>query len=444
MKRFARCLLLFVALFAGLGVMAQGNKEWREMHKVKKSETIYGIARDYGLTVDELIKANPDMGVPGYTLRKGDYIFIPYPSSPSSQSAPKAKTAAADAVKVGVLLPLHNVDGDGRRMVEYYRGMLLACEDLKKEGLSIDIQAWNVPFDADIYRTLVKDGLDKRDIIFGPLYSKQVKPLSFFTKDNGIKLVIPFSITGDDVDSNPGIFQVYQSPEDFYGRVADHFAYRFKDYNVVVIDCNDKTSDKGVFTFPLRKKLAAKGVACNVTNINSSQDVFAAAFSAVKPNMVVLNTARSPELNAVLALLDELTGKHPLLKVSLFGYTEWLMYVKYNLDRFCKYDTYIPTTFYYNEYSSRVHAFEQRYRAAFHSEMMDYLPRFALTGYDHAMFFLRGMKAQGKRFTGELEDKRALQTPLHFARTKSGGGLHNQALQFVHYNTDKSISIINF
>ena len=442
MKRLARCLLVVAALTFSIVAAAQGGKKWREMHKVEKSETIYGIARDYGLTVDELVKANPDMGVPGYTLKKGDYIFIPYPSA--TASAPAKASVTAGALKVGVLLPLHNVDGDGRRMVEYYRGMLLACEDLKKEGYNIDIQAWNVPIDADIYRTLVKDGLDRRDIIFGPLYSKQVKPLSFFAKDNGIKLVIPFSITGDDVDSNPNIFQVYQSPEDFYDRVADHFAYRFKDYNVVVIDCNDKTSDKGVFTFPLRKKLAAKGVACNVTNLNSSHTGFAAAISAVKPNMVVLNTARSPELNAVLALLDELTGSHPSLKVSLFGYTEWFMYVKHNLDRFCKYDTYVPTNFYYNEYSSRVRAFETRYRAAFHCGMMDYLPRFALTGYDQAMFFLRGLHAQGKKFTGESEDKRALQTPLHFARTKSGGGWRNQALQFVHYNPDKSISIINF
>ena len=120
------------------------------------------------------------------------------------------------------------------------------------------------------------------------------------------------------------------------------------------------------------------------------------------------------------------------------------MYVKYNLDRFCKYDTYIPANFYYNEYSSRVRALESRYRAAFNSPMMDYLPRFALTGYDQGMFFLRGLHAQGKNFTGEAEDKRALQTPLHFARAKAGGGYRNQALQFVHYNPDKSISIISF
>jgi len=259
MRHFARYLFLLATLLVCLGGMAQ-NKTWREMHKVKKSETVYGIARQYGVTVDELMKANPDMSVPGYVLKKGDYIFIPYPSGSKAPAAAKPKAVAGNdgALRVGVVLPLHNVDGDGRRMVEYYRGLLMACEDLKKEGLSIAVSAWNVPIDADIYQTLVKDGIDKCDIIFGPLYSKQVKPLSFFVKDNGIKLVIPFSITGGDVDTNPNIFQVYQSPEDFYGRVADHFAYRFKDYNVVVIDCNDKTSDKGVH-FPLAQEAGRQG-----------------------------------------------------------------------------------------------------------------------------------------------------------------------------------------
>ncbi len=447
MRHLSKYILTAVfAMAVSLNVMAQTNKNWREMHKVKSKETLYGIAREYGLTVQELVKANPEMSSPDYKLKKGDYIFIPYPEGTASTAAPANAKAdvQAGALRVGVVLPLHNVDGDGRRMIEYYRGLLMACEDLKKEGMSIAVNAWNVPIDADIYRTLVKDDMAKCDIVFGPLYSKQVKPLSFFVKDNDIRLVIPFSITGNDVDSNPNIFQVYQSPEDFYSRVIDHFAYRFKDYNIVVIDCNDKTSDKGIFTFPLRKKLEQKGIPCNVTNINSGSAGFARAFSAVKPNMVVLNTARSPELNTVIDMLDALTGEHPELKVSLFGYTEWLMYAKYNMGKFCKYDTYVPSTFYYNSYSSKVKAFEARYRKAFKSEMMDYLPRFALTGYDHAMFFLRGMHAKGKKFTGAETDANALQTPLTFTRAASTGGYRNNSLLFVHYNRDNSISIINF
>ncbi|HIW45055.1 MAG TPA: ABC transporter substrate-binding protein [Candidatus Prevotella stercoripullorum] len=449
MKHFSRYILLLCALLLVCTEGAAQDGKWREMHKVKAKETLYGIAREYGLTVDELVKANPEMGAPDYKLKKGDYIFIPYAKGDAAGKATQgdgvrpAQTVPAGALRVGVLLPLHNVDGDGRRMAEYYRGLLMACEDLKRDGRSISVSAWNVPVDADIYRTLVKDGVSRCDIIFGPLYSKQVGPLSFFSKDNGIKLVIPFSITGDDVDKNPNIFQVYQSPETFYGRAADHFAYRFKDYNVVVVDCNDKTSDKGVFTFDLRKKLSRKGVACNVTNISSGSGSFARAFSAVKPNIVVLNTARSPELGTVLDMLDALTGTHPELKVSLFGYTEWLMYASHYLDRFCRYDTYIPTNFYYNAYSAKTAAFERRYMSEFKSGMMDYLPRFAMTGYDHGMFFIGGMLKQGKAFDGSAEDKNALQTPLRFAKTR-GGGYRNESLMFVHYNRDKSISIIKF
>lgn len=449
MKHFSRYILLFCALFLVCMQGAAQDGKWREMHKVESKETIYGIAREYGLTVDELVKANPDMAVPGYKLKKGDYIFIPYSKAEASGKAvqaagkPASVAAPAGALKVGVLLPLHNVDGDGRRMVEYYRGLLMACEDLKRQGHSVAVSAWNVPSDADIYRTLVKDGVSRCDIIFGPLYSKQAGPLSFFSKDNGIRLVIPFSITGDDVDKNPNIFQVYQSPETFYGMAADHFAYRFKDYNVVVIDCNDKTSDKGVFTSNLRKRLGQKGVSCNITNISSGSGPFAMAFSAVKPNIIVLNTARSPELGTVLEMLDVLKGTHPELKISLFGYTEWLMYASHYLDRFCQYDTYIPTNFYYNSYSARVSAFERRYQSEFGCDMMDYLPRFAMTGYDHGMFFIGGMLKQGKAFNGSVEYKDALQTPLRFAKVR-GGGYRNEMLMFVHYNRDKSISIIKF
>lgn len=447
MIHFSRYIITatMAVVFCGVG-MAQDNKNWREMHKVKSKETLYGIAREYGLTVQDLVKANPEMSSPDYKLKKGDYIFIPYPEGTAASKATNVTKAEvpAGALRVGVVLPLHNVDGDGRRMLEYYRGLLMACEDLKKEGMSIAVNAWNVPIDADIYRTLVKDDMAKCDVIFGPLYSKQVKPLSFFVKDNNIKLVIPFSITGNDVDTNPNIFQVYQDPETFFGDVINQFAYRFKDYNIVVIDCNDKTSDKGVFTFSLRKRLEEKGIACNVTNINSGSAGFARAFSAIKPNMVVLNTGRSPELNTVIDMLDALTGEHPELKVSLFGYTEWLMYAKYNMGKFCKYDTYVPSTFYYNSYSTKVKNFEARYRRTFKSDMMDYLPRFALTGYDHGMFFLRGLRAKGKNFTGADEDPNALQTPLSFKRSGTGGGYRNNSLLFVHYNRDNSISIINF
>lgn len=337
---------------------------------------------------------------------------------------------AQKALNVGIMLPLHNADGDGRRMVEYYRGMLLAVEKLKQEGQNINIHAWNVPITDDIRTTLLKEGASDCNVIFGPLYSKQVADLGNFCKAYGIKMVIPFSISGNDVDKNKMIYQVYQSQDDIYTSTIQHVVEQFADYNPVIIDCNDTTSRKGQFTFALRKVLEKKKIAYGITNLNSSAEMFARAFSLTKPNLVILNTGRSPELTAALNKLDNLLEDNKNVQVSLFGYTEWLMYAKYNKARFAKYNTYIPTTFYYNEASATTQALAERYKEMFHENMSYALPHFAITGYDHAMYFL------GNR-------RQWLQTPLKFVQS-GNGGQRNKAFMFIHYKTNGGIEALNF
>lgn len=444
---FRFSMLLVLLLFAAVAEAQQ--QIYREMHKVKKGETLFGIARRYEITVDQLIKANPDMNAVGYELKKGDYIFIPYPDG--QKPTAKQKTAVAQkakddkTVRVGIMLPLHNVDGDGRRMIEYYRGFLMGCDELKKAGQNVEVMAWNVPIDANISQTLAKEGADRCDVIFGPLYSAQVAPLAAFAKQHGIKMVIPFSITGNEVEKNPNVFQVYQSPQFFAQQTVKNFIDRFQGAHVVVVDCNDAKSDKGVFTSALRMALTEKGMTCSITNLTNSAEYFSKAFSKQKPNVVVLNTGRSPELNAVIAKLDQLKTDQPEVKISLFGYTDWLMYAKYNLDKFCKYDTYIPTHFYYNPLSASTQAFEREYRQKFDQSLMDYQPRFAITGHDHALFFIKGLSKKGKQFLGTEADGNVLQTRLHFKKAGSQtAGMQNVALSFVHYNTNRSISIINY
>jgi hypothetical protein len=278
------------------------------------------------------------------------------------------------AIRVGVMLPLHDNDGDGRRMVEYYRGLLMACDSLKKEGVSLDIHAWNVSADADIRLNLIDNAAQQCDVIFGPLYSSQVKALSEFATKYNIKVVIPFSIISPEVYTNRNLFQIYQSSNDLNETTVSKFLDRFPAYHPVFIDCNDTTSKKGLFTFALRRQLEARGIAYSLTNLKSGEEQFAKAFSRTKPNVVILNTGRSPELNVAFAKLNGMLVKYPGTLVSLFGYTEWLMYTQYNLDNFYKFDTYIPSTFYYNPLSAKTKRIEQKYRWNFHSDMMQSLP----------------------------------------------------------------------
>ena len=447
MRQKMRYFIMILGLMLSLGIFAQTTK-WRDIYTVKKKDTVFGIANKYGLTLPELMDANPEMKKEGYMLQKGATLFIPFEKTTAPKTAPTQRATVAkkaNTVNVGVMLPLHDIDGDGKRMVEYYRGILMACEQLKQQGISTNIHAWNVPIDADIRTTLVQEGADACDLIFGPLYTKQVAPLADFCKSYGIKMVIPFSINGDNVERTKEIFQVYQAPETLNDATIKAFLNRFKNVHPIFVDCNDTTSRKGNFTFGLRKELEKRKIAYNITNVNSSLDYFAKAFVPSKQNVVVLNTGRSPQLTQVLNKLDEFSAKYPGAVVSLFGYTEWLMYAKYNLDRFYKYDTYIPSTFYYNANSAKVIDLERRYNTWFHQPMQVAMPRFAITGYDHAMFFIQGVNKYGKDFTGDKSqvNYQPVQTPLHFEKTKKGG-YRNQVLQLIHYTFNRQIEAVTY
>ena len=447
MRQKMRYFIMILGLMLSLGIFAQTTK-WRDIYTVKKKDTVFGIANKYGLTLPELMDANPEMKKEGYMLQKGATLFIPFEKTTAKKTATTQRTTVAkkaNTVNVGVMLPLHDVDGDGKRMVEYYRGILMACEQLKQQGISTNIHAWNVPIDADIRTTLVQEGANSCDLIFGPLYTKQVAPLADFCKNYGIKMVIPFSINGDNVERTKEIFQVYQAPESLNDATIKAFLNRFKNVHPIFVDCNDTTSRKGNFTFGLRKELEKRKIAYNITNVNSSLDYFAKAFVPSKQNVVVLNTGRSPQLTQVLNKLDEFSAKYPGAVVSLFGYTEWLMYAKYNLDRFYKYDTYIPSTFYYNANSAKVIDLERRYNTWFHQPMQVAMPRFAITGYDHAMFFIQGVNKYGKNFTGDKSqvNYQPVQTPLHFEKTKKGG-YRNQVLQLIHYTLNRQIEAVKY
>ena len=464
MTRLLRYFLLSTLLaFTVSSVSAQQSSAIRGQHKVKKKETIFGISREYGLTIEELIKANPEMNTPGYELKKGMILNIPY-SKAEMEAAEAAKAAqaaqarkaeevaraAADDVRsreirLGIMLPLHNINGDGRRMTEYYRGVLMACDSLKKQGLSIDVHAWNTAEDGNIYKVLEDPAAAKCDLIIGPLYSKQMDALSAFVTKHDIRLVIPFSINAPQLTMNRNIFQVYQSPTEQNEVIIARFIERFKNYHTVVVDCNDSTSKKGIFTFGLRRQMEQRGMDAVVTNLKSTEANFSKAFSRTKPNMVILNTGRSQELGVAFSKINGLKANEPELDITMFGYTDWLLYTRTHLENFYKYNTYIPSVFYYNPLSSGTQRFERKYRQNFRSDMQNALPRFAITGFDHAFFFLKGLHKYGKSFNGAdgMFGYPPVQTPLKFERY-GNGGLRNRTMMFIHYQPEHTVETIKF
>lgn len=460
MKHYFKYLVLIFVLTFTVHVSAQ-TTIWRDIHKVKKKETIFGIAKDYGVSIQDLLDANPEMKREGYELKKGEWIFVPYAkegdrksesqpatSKPTTASVnrnaakPASSTPVSSAIRVGVMLPLHNLDGDGKRMVEYYRGILLALNQLKTEGITTDVHAWNVPKEADIRTTLLEENASKLDIVFGPLYSNQVKPLADFCQKNGIKMVIPFSIDAKDVIANPNVYQVYQDENRLNQKAIASFFERFqKTHHPVFINCNDPESQVGAFTSGLRKQLELSNIRYDLTSLNSSQADFVKHFSSKQPNVVVVNSEKSPQLNKVFAKLDSLKQTNPGIAISIYGYNQWFMYQDYNLANYFKYGVYIPSTYYYNKVADKTEKLEKLYLDTYGETMSKtYIPRFAITGYDQAQFFIRGLKGKGKGFKGTASEIKysPLQARFNFEQIGQGMRINNH-FQLIHFKADQTM-----
>jgi hypothetical protein len=458
MKRTLRYFLLMMVLILGTSIVsAQQPAIIREQHQVKKKETVFGISRAYGLTIEELINANPEMKMPGYELHKGDYIKIPYPSNhpvaatvnQQPQMPTKPVVVERDMrqreIRVGVMLPLHNDNGDGKRMVEYYRGVLMACDSLRVNGISTDVRAWNLAENADVQQVLNDPKAADCDLIIGPYYTKQLKSLGDFVMSRNIKLFVPFTTYSQEIYNNYNLFQAQQNQNQLNEAYVQRFYERFKDCHPVLIDCNDSTSTKGSFTTALRRKLEQNGIQYSITNLRFSEAMFKKAFSMSQRNVVILNTSRSQELNVAFAKLNGLVMNMPGMLVSMFGYTEWLMYNRQHLDNFYKFDVFVPSTYYMNPFSSRSDRIKLKYRWNFHQDMQHYSQRYAVAGFDHAFFMLKGLHMYGDHFTGAagMVGYTPLQNPLRFERI-GNGGLQNRAVMFVHYTPENKVETINY
>lgn len=454
MNYILKAVLVLLVLSVSPNLWAQSTK-WRDIHKVKRHETIFGIARSYDLTIEELLDANPEMKEKGYELKKGSEIFIPYSKTsttqptPAKPSKPTTTAKGIDVVKVGIMLPFLDNSTEGKRMIEYYRGVRAALDSLGHMGIKTQVNLWNLNKDSVVTNVLKHNPqIANQDVIFGPLYTNQVHPLADFCHKHGARLVIPFSTTATDVNSNPNIFQIYQDEDELSARSRGAFVERFShSHRPIFINCNNPSDGKYTFTRSLREYLGSKNIQAEITDINTPLREFAKHFSQTQPNVVILNSAAYKPLERVFEKLDSLKNIDPSLIISTYGYNEWFIYQPYLEKDYFKYNVHIPTTFYYSRKSARTEAFEKLFEKDYGQKMNpDGLPRMGIMGFDHTMYFVLGLSHYGEKYVGNEQQNseyKPLQTRLEFKKLKDGG-YQNNNFQVIRFKTDGSVDSLTY
>ena len=434
----------------------------RDMHKIKRKETVFSISREYGISEAELIAANPELKGEN-KIKKGSLLCIPYPSAQTSPSTqPKdiptdselfrenrKETERFSTIKAAIILPfLEGVSkGEAARMVEYYEGFLMAVDSLKRTGTSIDLYTYNSgPETASLNSILGKNEMKNMDIIFGPLYQQHISPLSDFAKKNDIRLVIPFTSKDNAVFRNPAVYQINTPQSYLDSEVYDHFVRQFPHANVIFLEANQQTKDKIDFIKGLKEELKNRSIPMKTLKEDATVESLKAVLRADRENVFIPTSDSNLTLIKILPQLTLLVRDQPESRIHLFGYPKWQTYTKDHLDAFFELDTYFYSSFYTNNLLPAAINFTKNYRRWYGKDMDERYPKYGMLGFDTSYFFLKGLSRYGSEFEKNMQELNLtpIQTGFKFQRVNNWGGFINKKVFFVRFTKNYELIKLDF
>lgn len=409
-------------------------------YKVQSKETLYGISKKFDVTIEDIMSANPDLKG---GLKEGMVIAIPAKGNSQSATSEDNNYTYNDrnankvsTIKVGVLLPfLDKAENRNQRFIEYYEGFLIAIEDMKKRGYSLELYTFDIGAGGDTKK--LKSLLETSDIaalhmIIGGVTSEQISILSDYTEAKDMKYVIPFpSKTESAAHSNA--FQVCLSHSDLYPRISERFSQKYQSDNIIFV--SDKaTDDRSDLVEIMKSDLRKKGVSFKQVQMGSNlESALTSALSSSQTNIIIPSSSTYQALSKVLTSIKILLGENYAYTVNLFGYPEWQTYTQLNND-LIKFNTTIYSSFYV-EKNTKTQDFEVKYKNAYGKSMMNTFPKYAMLGYDTGEYFIPAMKEYGVNFENNLKNIRynPLQSTFHFTKDSDGGYINN-GFYFIEYS----------
>ncbi|MDP2238432.1 MAG: LysM peptidoglycan-binding domain-containing protein [Bacteroidales bacterium] len=254
------------------------------IHKVENQQRTKLLARDFGITMDEINNLNPSIGKQVFPNQK-----VKIPLDPQSEYTPvkpgqireydfKQDTPdiepdeivsedeyacevdeenRAKLYRVALMLPLFLEDveamkGIGQRPAQdsdtprplaflpFYNGFLMAADSLATHfGLKLELMVYDVDQStAKASKALNDPKLKSVDLIIGPFFSQPFDMLASFANENKILIINPMSQRKEITYGNPFVVKLKPDVNDQFEQVAASIAGNYPDAKVFIYHSN--------------------------------------------------------------------------------------------------------------------------------------------------------------------------------------------------------------
>jgi LysM repeat protein len=465
-------------------------------HLVVAKETKYSLSKENNISIDELVAANPSLATDelkvDQTIRIpvfGDKISaIPAINKPDTtkKEEPKKTTVTvvepvkpfSEDLQVALLLPLfveeiemgaaidsanassggsqHGLDDNqlyqiSANNVDFYQGVLLALDSLKKAGLSVKVHTYDIGKSSDkIPGILAKPEMAKMDLIIGPLNRNNpatIEKVSQFALKHQIKMVLPVYSFSEILKENPTVFQV--NPSDAVGvDIMVKYIATMQNKNIVLLNSTVEIPMYSLFKSKLNQYCPKKFRVFNFSANTIAQ--IPNYLSRDTDNIIVIPSEEDVDVKYALSQFVVYATKG--YNISTYGSSfktsvkildKEFLFNLYNLE----YHYYTP---FFSDYSNpSIQNFLYAYKSIFNTlpyyHTKENNPKegynFAFLGFDITWYFLNNLGRYGKDVDLGLHPAnfKALHTTFDFERTRPGSGFINKGVNILKYSREYNI-----
>lgn len=355
------------------------------LHIVKPKETIYGISKQYNITKEDLLRANPKLE---NGLMIGDTILITS-SSPQPTTTPTDNNAIVQKAtyRIAYMLPFSaeedknstNID----RFIEFYRGSLLAMEKIKEQGISLEVYTFDTQLGTAKINDILKNGIPKTvDMIIGPAYPEQVAIVADYAKKNNVIQIVPFTSQISNSDRFALQYQFNPSSADLDKAIINNILDKHRTDNVFIVNFASQNSKSYHLPERLEKALKSNSIKYTKLKANSLTADNISALNRNANNLIVLSSCSTQEFKDFVGSVSADNKNYTfVVENDIFNYAKADKSLKNK--NFVTYSLFnaTPEDKYLNAYS--------RY---FTVRTQQSTPNYDLLGYDITLYFCKALQ----------------------------------------------------
>lgn len=431
------------------------------IHRVKWFEDLASIAEKYNVSKESIMNIN---GMTSEKIRRRDELKIPlHPESWEGDKAETTGTQVAETLteeeaapaeeseegifdkifnkkkresSVSLLLPFNASSKASGQMMDFYSGVLLAVDDLKNDGQTVELNVYDVAGGA---MPVTEERFASSDFVIGPVSNSDIARAVNASKGK-TWIVSPLDPKAEALaDTIPNIIQAPAPTSSQIGDMVEWIGSDSGRHDKVILITQKGVTPSGysaeVANAVKNSGLTYSSISFNILEGRQMMGRISSLMPADGTSRVVIASDNKAFVIEVTRLLYLISSQKK--DIVLYSTSKLRTFDEIEVEQLHKLNLHASVSYYVDYDSKAVQDFLMKYRALCGTEPS----RSAFQGYDLMTFFTR----MSSEYAGKLDRASSLkgsglQSSFDLVKT-SRGGYVNQAVRRIVYNADYTIDL---